>query len=245
MARMIFALVLALAAAAFAPTATAQAQGFNAQEQAEIRAVVREYLVNNPDVLREALDSLEVRHTAERWQRMKSDPRDFAIGPADADVVIVEFFDYRCGFCHAALEWVADVRRTRSDVRIVLKEFPILSEASTEAARASLAAMPQGRYWQFHQALMGFRGELTTARIDQLARDSGIDVTRMRRAMDSAEITALLEQNRALAVEMNNNATPLFMINGEMVAGFNRPLLEARLREATREARNRRQQAGR
>lgn len=245
MARIIFAFFLALAAAASAPAATAQAQSFNAQEQAEIRAIVREYLVNNPDVLREALDSLEARHTAERWQRIKSDSRDFAMGPADADVVIVEFFDYRCGFCHAALEWVADVRRTRSDVRIVLKEFPILGDSSVEAARASVAAMPQGRYWHFHQALMGFRGELTSARIDQLARQSGIDVARMRRAMESPEITALIEQNRAFAIDLNNTATPLFMINGEMVAGFNRPLLEARLREATREARTRRQQAAR
>ena len=83
-----------------------------------------------------------------------------------ADVIIVEFFDYRCGFCHAALEWVNDVARTRNDVRIVFKEFPILSEESMEASRAAIAAMPQGRYWQFHQALMGFRGELTSARID-------------------------------------------------------------------------------
>ncbi len=243
MARMIFVLVLALAAAASAPAATAQS--FNGQEQAEIRAIVREYLVNNPDVLREALDALEARHTSERWQRIKSDSRDFAIGPADADVVIVEFFDYRCTFCHAALQWVADVSRTRRDVRIVLKEFPILGDASMESARASVAAMPQGRYWQFHRALMNFRGDLSSARIDQLARQSGIDVARMRRAMDNPEIMALLDQNRAFAVEMNNTATPLFMINGEMVPGFNRPLLEARLREATREARNRRQQAQR
>jgi protein-disulfide isomerase len=100
---------------------TAFAQTFNAQEQAEIRAVVREYLVRNPDVLREALDALADRTSAERWQQIRSDPRDFAVGPADAPVTIVEFYDYRCAYCHAAMEWVIDLSRTRRDIRIVLK----------------------------------------------------------------------------------------------------------------------------
>lgn len=232
-------LAFALAALAAALSPAASAQSFNAQEQAEIRAIVRDYLVNNPDVLREALDALAARHDAERWRRMISDSRDFSIGPADAPIVIVEFFDYRCGFCHAALEWVTDIQRTRRDVRIIFKEFPILSEASMEASRAAIAAMPQGRYWQFHQALMGFRGDLTSARIDQLARESGIDVARMRRAMESEAITQVIQDNRAMAIDLNNTATPIFVINGEMVAGFNPPVLEARLREASREARNR------
>lgn len=234
LARVVAPLCLFLFAAA-----PAAAQRFNAQEQAEIRAVVRDYLVNNPDVLREALDSLEARVSSERWQRIKSDPRDFAIGPADAPVVIVEFFDYRCPYCHAALEWVIDLTRSRRDIRVVFKELPILSDASMEASRASIAAMPQGRYWAFHQALMGFRGDLTSEQIDALARQSGIDVARMRRAMDDPAVTALLEDNRAHAIDYNISGTPGFVINGELVPGFNQPLLEARLREATREARRR------
>jgi protein-disulfide isomerase len=237
MARLLIALCLLFAA-------PASAQTFNAQEQAEIRAVVREYLVNNPDVLREAIDALQARASAERWQRIKSDPRDFAMGAGDAPVTIVEFYDYRCGYCHAALEWLSDVARTRRDVRIVLKELPILTPESMEAARAALAAMPQGRYWQFHRGLMSFPldQELSSAQIDRIARGVGIDVPRMRRAMDSPEITALLEQNRAHAIDVSDNpATPLFMINGELVAGFNRPLLEERLREAARAAREQRE----
>ena len=238
MARLMFYLLFAL----FAAPAASSAQTFNAQEQSEIRAIVRDYLVRNPDVLREALDALAERTDSERWQRMKSDPRDFSVGPANAPIVIVEFFDYRCPYCHAALEWIEDIRRTRSDVRIVLKEFPILSEASMEAARANIAAMPQGRYWQFHRALMSFRGDLTSQRIDQLARQSGIDVPRMRRAMESPEVTRLLEENRAMAVDMGANATPLFFINGEQVQGFDAERLDARLREATREVRDRQAQ---
>jgi protein-disulfide isomerase len=220
-------------------SAPASAQRFNAQEQAEIRAIVREYLVNNPDVLREALDALEARVNAERWQQVRSDPRDFAIGPANAPIVIVEFFDYRCPYCHAALEWVSDLTRTRRDVRVIFKELPILSDQSMEAARASIAAMPQGRYWAFHQALMAFRGDLTTAQIDRLARQSGIDVPRMRREMDSPEITRLLEANRALAVEYDVSGTPGFIINGELIPGFDQPRLDARIRELARQTRAR------
>jgi protein-disulfide isomerase len=232
MARLIAGFLFLLFAAA-----PATAQQFNTQEQSEIRAIVRDYLVRNPDVLREALDALAERTENERWRRMKADSRDFSMGRADAPIVIVEFFDYRCPYCHAAMEWVNDVARSRSDVRIVFKEFPILSEASMEASRAAIAAMPQGHYWAFHRALMGFRGDLTSARIDELARQSGIDVPRMRRAMDSPEVTRLLEENRALAVEMNNTATPLFVINGEQVSGFDQARLDARLREAAREVR--------
>ena len=100
--------------------------------------------------------------------------------------------------------------------------------------------MPQGRYWQFHRALMAYRGELNTQRIDQLARESGIDVARMRRAMESEDVTRILQDNRALAIEMQNTATPLFLINGELVAGYDRELLETRLREATAAVRARR-----
>ncbi len=220
---------------------TASAQSFNAQEQAEIRAVVRDYLVRNPDVLREALDALEARASSERWREVKSDPRDFSMGPADAPIVIVEFFDYRCAYCHAALEWVSDVVRTRNDVRLVFKELPILSDQSMEAARAAVAAMPQGRYWAFHRALMVYQGELDSQAIDRLARGAGIDVARMRRAMESPEIATLLQDNRARAVEYDIDGTPGFVINGELVSGFDRERLDARLREVAREARERRE----
>lgn len=233
MARL-FAFVGLLWAAFAAPAA---AQSFNAQEQAEIRAVVRDYLVSNPDVLREALDALEARASSQRWQTIKSDPRDFAIGPADAPITIVEFFDYRCPYCHAALEWVSDVVSTRRDVRVVFKELPILSDQSMEAARASIAAMPQGRYWAFHQALMASRGDLTPERIDAIAQGAGIDVARMRRAMASPEISSLLEDNRNRAIEYSISGTPGFVINGELIPGFNPSRLDERLREATRTAR--------
>ncbi len=235
MRALVFSLMTMLACAP-----VASAQSFNAQEQAEIRAIVRDYLVRNPDVLREALDALEARASNERWIEVRSDRRDFSIGPADAPIVIVEFFDYRCTYCHAALEWVLHTQRARNDVRFVFKELPILSEESFEAAQASLAAMPQGRYFQFHRALMNFRGDLTSERINELARQSGIDVARMRRGMESADITAHLQDNRARAVDYQISGTPGFIINGELITGFDEARLDAAVRQAASEARARR-----
>ena len=221
--------------------APAAAQRFNAQEQAEIRAVVREYLVNNPDVLHEALNALQERRTAEQVRRAERDPRDFSVGRADAPITIVEFFDYRCPYCAAAMPWVMDIIHTRPDVRFVFKEMPIFElhgNPAVEASVASIAAMPQGRYLQFHQALMNFTGELTSARIDQLARQSGVDVPRMRRAMAEPAIATLLQENSALAQDLAGaHATPTFLINGEVIQGANPQALRERLREAAREAR--------
>lgn len=236
MTRVLFLFVLAL----LGLTPAASAQSFNAQEQAEIRAIVRDYLVRNPDVLREALDALEARVSEERWLAISTDRRDFSIGPADAPIVIVEFFDYRCTYCHAALDWVVRTQRARNDVRFVFKEFPILSQTSFEAAQAALAAAPQGRYFQFHRALMGFRGELTSERIDALARQAGIDVARMRRDMTNPDITAHLEENRARAIDYQISGTPGFVINGELISGFDEERLNARLRQAGLQARERR-----
>lgn len=218
----------------------AAAQSFNAQERAEIRAVVRDYLVQNPDVLREALDALQERVNNERVARAESDSRDFAIGPANAPVTIVEFFDYRCPYCAASLPWVLETIRSRNDVRFVFKEMPLSmhGQPALEASQASIAAIPQGRYLQFHQALMSYRGELTPENIDRLARQSGIDVARMRRAMQNASINQLIDDNLSLASELGVTGTPGFIINGELISGFDREGLDNRIREAAREARS-------
>lgn len=215
----------------------ARAQAFNAQQQSEIRAIVRDYLVRNPDVLREALDALQDRADAERRRKIESDRRDFSLGPTDAKITIVEFFDYRCPYCHAAMDWLFAQQRGHNDVRIVFKELPVLGPESLEASKAALATIEQGRYQQFHRALMGFRGDLTSMQIDTLARQAGVDVARMRRRMDDPAITTLLEENHALAQDSGIQGTPGFMINGEFVYGFNQQALDERMRQVRREAR--------
>ena len=240
MARFVFALVAAL----FAFAQPAAAQTFNAQQQSEIRAVVRDYLVRNPDVLQEALDTLASRKNAERVRRAEHDPRDFSIGPANAPITVVEFFDYRCPFCSAALPWVVETVNSRHDVRFVFKELPlpIHGPPTIEASRASIAAMPQGRYLQFHRAMLSFQGDLTSARIDQIARESGIDVARMRRNMNNPAVTSLLEDNRGLATDLSSAdgvGTPTFLVNGRVVVGFRDSAeLDQAIRQAAQQPRS-------
>lgn len=197
-------------------------QSFDAAQQTDIRAIVRDYLVRDPTVLREALEMLAATERSEREAEIVSDPRSFSLGPADAPITIVEFFDYRCPYCHAAMTWVFEAARTRRDVRIVFKELPVLSPQSAEAARAAIASIRQGRYAQFHQALMSHRGPLESANIDAIARASGVDVARMRRDMeaDADEIDAILTDNHQLASESGITGTPAFLINGEWVRGW-------------------------
>ena len=216
------------------PVSDLSSSSFTSEQQADIRAVVRDYLVRDPTVLREALDQLEARTAADRRHEIEADPRAFAIGPADAPITIVEFFDYRCPYCHAAMAWLFNVKDNRRDVRIVFKEFPVLGAQSLEAARAALAAQKQNRYLQMHEALMGFRGEMTSEQIDVIARQAGVNVERMRRDMEGDDITAILQRNHELAAQAGVNGTPGFMINGEWTYGYDEAALNRSLREAAR-----------
>ncbi len=205
----------------------------NVSDSNQVRAIVRDYIVNDPTLLQEALDALADRRANARRAEIESDPRDVSIGPADAPITIVEFFDYRCPYCHAAAEWAFNVIRARRDVRFVFKEFPVLGPESLEASRAAIASIPQGRYREFHRALMAHRGDLNSEAIDAIARRSGIDVSRMRRDMPNPEIDRIIETNQSLAAESDVRGTPAFLINGEWVMGFDRAALDRALARAT------------
>lgn len=231
--RLILIGALALAACSEPP-----APPVNIEDRDQVRAVVRDYLVNDPALLDEALTALQARRDAIRIAEIQSDGRDFVIGRADAPVTIVEFFDYRCPYCHSAATWVFETAAARDDVRVVFKEFPILGPDSLEASRAAIASIKQGRYRQFHLAMMGHRGELNGAAIDELARRIGIDVARMRRDMADPAIDQIIENNHRLAQESGVNGTPTFLINGVAAPRFDPALLRDRINQAAQEARS-------
>lgn len=215
-------------------------ESFTPQQQTDMRAVVRDYLIRDPSVIREALEVLAARERAEREMAIVNDPRSFSIGPADAKVTVVEFFDYTCPYCQAANDWVSSIARNHPDVRIVFKEYPVRGSEAAEASRAAVASIRQGRYLPFHQAMMARQGPLTSAVIDDLARRNGIDVARMRRDMEDPAIDALLLENHRQAAEAGVTGTPAFFINGEWMNGWPRENAEAtmnaRLVEAKRRA---------
>lgn len=227
-------------AAALACAAPASAQSLSPAQKDEVRAVVRDYLRQNPEVVEEAMAELERRREAARRVKIEGDARDFTIGPRNAPVTIVEFFDYRCPYCHDAMTWLFEAqRRNPQTVRVIFKEFPVLGEASVEASQAAVASIKQGKYVAFHRAVMAHRGQLDSAQIDNLARRAGIDVARMRRDMDDRAIMDHLQSNHEIAAESKIDGTPAFLINGRWVRGWNRAEADKALSDALRDARKR------
>lgn len=220
-----------------APTGLPETARFTPAQAEDIGAIIRAYLIANPEVLEEAFQALQDKRMAEAMTAMTSDPRAFSLGPSDAPITIIEFFDYQCTFCHQAMAWVFATQRARNDVRVVFMELPSLGPQSVEAAKAAIASMRQGKYLGLHQALMSHRGPLDAAVIDRLAVGAGVDVARMRRDMGSPEIEDLIADTHEFAARIGGQGTPLFVINGRIVAGFDERSLSQALREAAEETR--------
>lgn len=210
------------ASAPLAVATTAQtASSVDASDRAAIEAIIKDYLINNPEVLQEALVAVEEKERMDLANSLASDSRDFTIGPDDAKVTIIEYFDYRCGYCKRSVDWLLDTAKDNPDtVRVVFKEMPILSAESQDAALAALAAGEQGKYLEMHQALMEAPGSrFSEEDIDEIAREIGINATKMRRDMRSAEIRQHLIDTVTQAREAGVSSTPTFFVNGTMVAG--------------------------
>ncbi len=221
--------VLALAGCSAPASRAPGAPPLTADEQ-KIGEVVRKYLLANPEVLDEVA-VMRARQLAE------GDGRDFAIGPANAPVTVVEFMDYGCSACHAAMDWVIQAQKKHGDkVRVVFVDLPVVTRFSEEAARAALAAKAQDKYFTLHQAMMRFQGPLTTDVINDIARKAGIDVARMRRDMASADISQHINANRDRARKLGIEGTPAFKINGVAVPGFSPSELDRTVEEQLKAA---------
>jgi protein-disulfide isomerase len=226
-----------LLAAAFAlllAPLPAAAQNFSADEEVEIRRIVREYLISHPEVIEEAVVELQARRETERVELQRAaiaeyndqifnDPRDFAVGPVDAPVQIAEFFDYNCPYCRASAPWVKTTLETYpSLVRFVFKEAPIFAESresSDLASRAAVAAIEEDRYLDFHFALMEASGTIPISQVRHIAEGAGLNWRRAQSVMDSPETTQLLDDGLDLLDAIGATGTPAFVINGELVTG--------------------------
>ena len=218
----------------------AQAQSPSSTDRAQIESIIKDYLMKNPEIIQEALDELDRKEEAAMMaavrEGIENDPRDVKIGPANAKVTMVEFFDYNCGFCKRSTDWVNKTLEAHpNDVRVIFKELPILdgrTKTSRNAAKAALAAHKQGKYLDMHTALMEASG-LTPDRIKDIAKNVGIDVKKLERDMQDPEIDALLEDTLILANRIPSlTGTPFFIINDMMIAGADTDRLQASLEAA-------------
>jgi len=196
----------------------------------QVKQLALEAILENPEVVIEALTILEERREAAQLaanaaalegQRalLENDPNAPVIGDPNASATIVEFFDYNCPHCKRAAADVKALLAVDEDVRIVYREWPILGEASVFAARAALAAREQGKYGEMHDALMGLRGRSEEASVLAAARDLGLDVDQLLEDMQSEEITQHLQTSRGLAQSLGFTGTPAFVIGDALVPG--------------------------
>jgi|SRR5579863_6175929 protein-disulfide isomerase len=230
--RLLLPALFALAFSAAPPAASAQS--FSDGQRGEIETIVKNYLVSHPEVLEEAMAELNKRQAAAEDQKHEASvtqnseaifnsPRGVVLGNKDGDVTFVEFFDYNCGYCKRAMADMLDLLKSDSKLKVVLKEFPVLSEGSVEAARVAVAVRMQDpggkKYLDFHQKLLGGRGPADKARAMAAAKDAGLDVGRIEKDLASPEVRATIEENFKLAESMGMNGTPSYVIGKQVVIG--------------------------
>jgi protein-disulfide isomerase len=221
---------LALLALASAP---ACAESFSASQKAEIEAIIKDYLLKKPEILREAigvLDAREAAAVAKEREKVVADSGSGLFNPAaqavvgnpSSKVTLVEFFDYNCGYCKRALGDLVRLTKENPDLRIVLRDFPILSPDSVEAAKVANAFLrqnPGGKFWEFHQKLLGTRGHAGKAEALALAKEFGADMDRLQKDAAGPAVAAGIEESEKLAKALQINGTPTFVIGDEVVVG--------------------------
>jgi len=206
-------------------------------QRKEIEAIVKDYLLSNPEIMLEIQNALEAKMDKLQAERTAAVIKNSAteifhpafsgvVGNAKGDVPIVEFFDYNCGYCKRALGDVAKLIDKEKQVRFILKELPILSKGSEEASRVALAAKMQGKYWEFHRAMLESQGQANEAAALRVAEKVGVDMARLKKDMASAEVQKEIDDTRALAQKLGIQGTPHFMIADRIIPGAPENLLE-------------------
>src|SRR5436309_6406947 len=227
-----------LVAATFALAALvapASAQSFSPDQRGEIEKIVREYLLSNPQLLQDVMAELEKRQAQAEVEKHRSaikehaelifdSPRQVTLGNPKGDVTFVELFDYNCGYCKRAMTDMLDLMKADSNIKVVLKEFPVLGEGSTQAAQVAVAVRMQDKtggkkYLEFHQKLLGGRGAADKARAMAVAKEGGLDMARMEDDMASDEVKTTLAESFKIAEAMGLNGTPSYVIGNEAVIG--------------------------
>ena len=233
--------ILALTPACAQDSASASGQEMSRQD---VEMIVREYILEHPEIIEEAIVELGNRQRAaeaeearaaiaSNAERLYNSDFAYSIGPDDAPVTVVEFFDYRCGFCKRIAGDVAAMPAAREgQVRVVFKELPILSAESRQAALAALAAGQQDKYFEMHMALMEARSDYSDEEIDQIAASVGLDVEKMRADMGSMDVQRQLQASVELARDLGVDGTPAFFVGDTAISGADLPRLNQLIDEA-------------
>lgn len=218
----------ALPALAFDPASMTES------ERAAFRAEIRAYLLDNPEIIMEAVQVLEGRQADMQAQADRDvivanaavifeDGYSWVGGNPDGDITIVEFMDYRCGFCRRAVPEVEKLLAADGNIRLVVKEYPILGEQSLLMSRFAIATKQvagDDAYKLVHDTLMGLNGDVTPETLGQVAAELGLDGAAILARLDAPEVTRVIAETRALAQALNIQGTPSFVVKDEVLRGF-------------------------
>ena len=225
---------LALGATLAMPAQALDLTSMTDTEREAFHAEIRNYLMENPQVIMEAVAVLEQRQQEQQAQddialvknnseALFNDASSWVGGNPDGDITLVEFLDYRCGYCKRAFPEVESLVETDGNIRVVVKEFPILGEQSLLAAQFAIATLQTAgdeAYKQVHDALMTFNGDISEPALRRLAEGFGIDADTIMAHMDSDEVAGVIAANHALGQRMNITGTPTFVMDEQMLRGY-------------------------
>lgn len=232
--RLPFAALLTTLCLMAAPAVSGGVGEMTAAERALFRDEVKAYLIENPEVIAEALDVLQSRQQQSEIARdqqlladnaalLFDDANSWVGGNPEGDITLVEFMDYRCGYCRKAYDDVETLVKTDGNIKFVLKEFPILGEDSVASSRFAIAILQlhgPAAYKSVHHSLMTLRGSPDVATLERLATGMGVDPAPVLARMNGDEVTAVLAANQALADAMALSGTPAFVINKTLLRGY-------------------------
>ena len=203
---------------------------FSEVQKAELHTIIKDYLLANPEVFAEVQSALEAKMEKIQADKMASAlaenaaevfraPTAPVAGNPKGDVTVVEFFDYNCGYCKKAFADVLAAAEKDKQIKLVLKEFPILSKGSEETARVALAAKIQGKYWEFHRAMLESPGQANEASALKVAEKVGLNITKVKVDMASPEVKAEIARTRGLAQKLGIQGTPHFLVGERSIGG--------------------------
>lgn len=216
------------------PAMSADLSNLSDADRAAFRAEVRAYLLDNPEVIMEAVGLLEQRQAeaeavadqelvARNQAELFDDGYSWVGGNPEGDITLVEFMDYRCGYCRRAVPEVEKLLKADGNIRLVVKEFPILGEASMQSSRFAIAVKQlegADAYKQAHDALIEFKGDVSDVTLRRLADGLGLDSDAIFAQMNAPEVTQEIAQTRELAQRLKIQGTPTFVLEDELLRGF-------------------------
>lgn len=225
------AVALTVLAAPFQVKAEGAKEPFTPEQKGAMEDFVRDFIMNNPEVLIESVNKMHAEAAQKQEEAAKvalKESADFfykntnlpQVGNPKGDVTIVEFFDYNCGYCKRALDTVKKTVESDKNVRVVFIELPILSPQSETAAKWALAANKQGKYWEFHQAMLESSAPKTEETMADIAKSAGLDVEKLKKDAADKVVEDELAANRDAAARLQISGTPAFIVGEQIIRGF-------------------------